>query len=104
MQRIDCLGNRLMTAVHAGACRLVAMSPILLRDAGFRFSFWANEAGEPPHVHVRKGGAAAKWWLAPVREDRSQGFNSSQRARIRRILEEHHDTLLERWHATFGTN
>ncbi|MGH7857201.1 MAG: DUF4160 domain-containing protein [Candidatus Binatia bacterium] len=33
---------------------------------GFRFYFFSNERHEPPHVHVRKGGGKAKFWLRPV--------------------------------------
>jgi hypothetical protein len=81
---------------------LWTMSPTIHHEDGFRFSFWANERNEPPHVHVHKAEARAKWWLAPLRESRSDGFNPSQRARIRDILEEHRDTMLERWNATFN--
>ena len=30
---------------------------------GFKFSFWSNENDEPIHIHVFKGGAAAKFWI-----------------------------------------
>lgn len=38
--------------------------PTVLEVDGFRFYFYANEGTEPPHVHVDKGGATAKVWLA----------------------------------------
>ena len=40
--------------------------PTILYEQGFRFSFYAADGHEPPHVHVAKGGAEAKWWLDPV--------------------------------------
>jgi hypothetical protein len=43
-------------------------------EDGFRFSFWANENREPPHIHVRKADSAAKWWLDPITEDYSGGI------------------------------
>jgi hypothetical protein len=74
------------------------MSPTIHDEDGFRFWFWSADRTEPPHVHVEKGGAEAKWWLIPIREDWSSGFNSSQRRRIRDILFEQLDRMLERWH------
>jgi hypothetical protein len=78
------------------------MSPTVHLEDGFQFQFWSNEGGEPPHVHVKKAGAEAKWWLDPVREYRNEGFNPSQRRRIRDILMEHHEAMLERWNEAFG--
>jgi hypothetical protein len=40
--------------------------PTLLRWKGYRFFFWSGDRGEPSHVHVRKGKAAAKVWLDPI--------------------------------------
>ena len=80
---------------------MTAVSPLVHLEDGFRFSFWTNENREPPHVHVRKGGAVAKWWLDPLRAAYSHGFNPSQLARIRGILEVNRHEILERWHATF---
>jgi hypothetical protein len=40
----------------------------------------------------------AKWWLVPIREEWNDGFNSSQCRRIRNILVEQQDRMLERWH------
>ena len=77
------------------------VSPTLLFEDGFAFSFYANEAGEPPHVHVRKAGAVAKWWLEPLEEAYNHGFNPSQRSRIRAILWRNRQTFLARWHETF---
>lgn len=78
------------------------MSPTVHLEDGYQFRFWPNEGREPPHVHVTKGGAEAKWWLDPVQEYRNDGFNPSQQRRIRDILREHHDATLERWYETFG--
>ena len=84
------------------SCGMVqGMSPTIHDEDGFRFWFWSGDRTEPPHVHVEKGGARAKWWLDPLREVRSEGFNSSQQRRIRDILEEQRDGMLERWHEEF---
>ena len=77
------------------------MSPIVHTEDGFQFRFWSNEKGERPHVHVWKARASAKWWLRPLTEVSSRGFNPSQRRRIRDILEERHAEMLERWNENF---
>jgi hypothetical protein len=74
------------------------MSPTIHDEDGFRFWFWSGDLTEPPHVHVEKGGAEAKWWLKPLRQESSVGFNSSQRRRIRDILRQQQNGMLERWY------
>jgi hypothetical protein len=41
--------------------------PTILLHKGFRLFFFSNEGNprEPVHVHVRKGGAVAKFWVDP---------------------------------------
>lgn len=90
-----------MTEVDAIGRMVGAMSPTIHLEDGYQFHIWPNEGTEPPHVHVSKGGAKAKWWLAPVKEDYNRGFNPSQCRRIRDILREHHDMMLERWYERF---
>ena len=44
-----------------------------INDIGpYRFYFYASEGNEPPHVHVRRDRATAKFWLNPVRLARSR--------------------------------
>lgn len=76
--------------------------PALLRIEGFRFSFYANERQEPPHVHVRKGGGSAKLWLQPVRVAHSYGFSPPELRRIRELTFEHQAFFVARWHEYFG--
>jgi hypothetical protein len=78
------------------------MSPTVHTEDGFQFWFWSNEGHEPPHIHVFKGGANAKWRLDPLRPESNHGFNPSQLARIRDILNERRDEMLERWNETFS--
>jgi hypothetical protein len=44
--------------------------PVVFRHKGYRFFFYSNEGmpREPLHIHVRKGGALAKFWLEPLPE------------------------------------
>lgn len=40
--------------------------PTILRIGPYRFFFYSNEAGEPPHIHVQRDQFLAKFWLTPV--------------------------------------
>lgn len=76
--------------------------PTLLVVEGFRFYFFSREGAEPPHVHVRKGGAVAKLWLEPVQLDFAEGFNPSELRRIRELTFEHQTEFIERWNEHFA--
>jgi hypothetical protein len=49
--------------------------PEVFRTEGYVFSFYSNEGNEPLHVHVRRAGGFAKFWLEPIGLDYSQGMN-----------------------------
>ena len=67
--------------------------PTVLRVGPFRFFFYSGDGGEPPHVHVEGGRREAKFWLEPVRLERSHGFRGSELNRIRELVEEHREHL-----------
>ena len=75
--------------------------PTILHEQGFRFAFYAADRREPPHIHVFKGGAEAKWWLRPPREAWSAGYNLRDRRTIARIIRDHHRDLLAAWNEAF---
>ena len=52
---------------------------------------------EPAHVHVRAGGAEAKFWLQPVRIVWNRGHKRSAIARIERLIRDNQAFLLDRW-------
>jgi len=76
--------------------------PTLLRIEGYRFYFYSHEPNEPPHVHVDKGGASAKIWLAPVALARNLGFRAKELSDILRMVGNYREALLEGWHGYFG--
>ena len=79
--------------------------PTILRLEGVRFFFYANEGHppEPPHIHVRKAGAEAKFWLGPpVQLAQNDGFNASTLRRLARTIEAHAHVLEAAWHDTFS--
>jgi hypothetical protein len=75
--------------------------PTVLRVGPFRFFFYAGDGGEPPHIHVERDDCEAKFWLDPVRLERSRGFRRKEINRVRGLVEEHQAHLLESWHEFF---
>lgn len=71
--------------------------PIVLRINGYLFWFFSNENNEPPHIHIKKGGATAKYWLTDIEEEYSYGFTVRERRDIRVIIQKHLNLLLEKW-------
>jgi hypothetical protein len=48
--------------------------PEVFRELGFVFFFYSNEGDEPMHIHVRKAGGFAKYWIEPIDLEFSQGM------------------------------
>ena len=71
--------------------------PVVLRLKGYRFLFYEADLDEPPHVHARKGGNEAKYWLSPVAVARVRGFREHELNEIERIISAYRDDLLEAW-------
>ena len=77
--------------------------PTILRRGPYRFYFYSNDAGEPMQVHVERDGEVAKFWLDPVRVQRSGGFGRSEILRISRLVREHRERIMEAWDEYFST-
>ncbi len=75
--------------------------PTVLRVGPFRFFFYAGDGSEPPHIHVERDDCEAKFWLDPVRMERTDGFRRKEINRIRDLVEEHREHLLESWNEFF---
>lgn len=79
------------------------MAPTVLRSGPYRFFFFfSSDGGEPCHVHVQRDEKVAKFWVEPVRLERSGGFTRSEIASIRRLVEEHLEEIKEAWDEHFG--
>ena len=76
--------------------------PTVLRGGSYRFFFHAGDGNEPPHVHVQYGHRVAKYWLNPVRLQRSGGLQRVEVRRIARIIEQHQSSLMEMWDEYFN--
>jgi hypothetical protein len=75
--------------------------PTVLREGPYRFFFYAGDGGEPAHVHVERDECEAKFWLDPVRLERSRGFGRKEIRRLRGLVERHRELLLEGWNEFF---
>ena len=71
--------------------------PTVLRSGPYRFYFYSNERGEPPHIHVQRERFLAKFWLEPVSLAGSRRFRSHELRLIQRIVDGHIEQLLEAW-------
>jgi hypothetical protein len=87
--------------LEAGAERCRSM-PTVLRVGRYRFLFFSNERGEPPHIHVKAAGDEAKFWLGPVQLAANYGFNGPELTEIEALVEQHQGVLTEAWHEHFS--
>ena len=76
--------------------------PTVLRVGPYRFQFYASDADEPPHVHVKRDKCHAKFWLQPVSVEFNRGFAVHELNVVRKLVEEYREFLLEQWNEFFG--
>ncbi len=77
--------------------------PKVLLIRGISFLFYSNEGQEPPHIHVRKADAEAKFWLEPTVEmEFSNDFSVSELRFIREIIEQHREDFIRKWRDHIG--
>lgn len=76
--------------------------PTILRDGPFRFFFYSGDRSEPHHVHIERDDKIAKFWLDPIRLERSGGFSRKEIRQIHNIIQENHSEILEAWNEYFG--
>lgn len=61
----------------------------------FRFYFYSFDCNEPKHVHVRRERNVCKFWLEPVGLAYNNGYSAKELNRIRRIIVDHLDQIVE---------
>lgn len=76
--------------------------PTALRLGPYRFFFYAGDRDEPPHIHVERDEGKAKFWLDPVRLQRSSGFGSTELNRLQRLVERNREQLTRAWNEYFN--
>jgi uncharacterized protein DUF4160 len=79
--------------------------PTIFQVNGYRFFFYSNEGNprEPLHIHVRKGGAELKIWLAPnISIARNHGFDGKTQRFLLSVATERKSEIERAWHDYFG--
>lgn len=76
--------------------------PTIFRAGPYRFFFYSGDRIEPPHIHVERDDSVAKFWLDPVRLQKSGGFGATEIGRIQRIVVREQVHLIEAWDEYFG--
>ena len=76
--------------------------PEIFRELGFVFFFYSNEGSEPLHVHVRKAGGFAKYWIEPVELDFSQGMKVQDLNTAEQLIYSHLELIKTKWYEIHG--
>jgi len=77
--------------------------PEVFRKYGFVFFFYANEGNEPMHIHVRKAGGFAKYWIEPVELEFSQGMKVAELKTAEELIIENLELIKLRWNEVHGS-
>lgn len=75
--------------------------PEIFRIEGYVFSFYSNEGDEPIHVHVRKAGGFAKFWVEPVSLEYSQGMSPRELSRAEDFINQNLERIRRKWDEVF---
>lgn len=78
--------------------------PKVFEVYGYKFFFFSNEESplEPCHIHVRKNGNLAKFWIKENAELADNiGFSSTELKNIQEILNEKKLLVEEAWNEFF---
>lgn len=76
--------------------------PTVLIDGPYSFVFFSSDRGEPPHIHVKRDRALAKFWLTPIALVKNRGFPEHELTRVTPLVVKHREKLLEAWHDYFS--
>lgn len=77
--------------------------PEVFRKFGFVFFFYSNEGHEPMHIHVRKAGGFAKFWIEPVELEFAQGFKTQDLNIAEELIVENLKLIKIKWDEVFGS-
>ncbi len=63
----------------------------------YRFFFYSFDCYERKHVHVRRERMVCKFWLEPVVLSFNEGFSPAELNRIRKLILDYQQRILEAW-------
>ena len=75
--------------------------PTVFNLFGYRFWFYGNDH-TPIHIHVKKGGAVAKYNIMPISLVYNYGFKPSELKMIEAILEDNEEIIAQHWNIFFN--
>ncbi len=82
---------------------IFSMAPTVFRDGSFRFFFFSREETRI-HIHIAHTDGEAKYWIEPsIQLAMSQGLSQKQLAEALRLVEQHHQEILNAWNTHFGS-
>lgn len=76
--------------------------PEAFRREGYVCFFYANEGQEPMHVHIRRAGGYAKFWVEPVALEYSYGLKVRELARAEELVRMNVSHIKEKWFEVFN--
>ena len=76
--------------------------PEIFRIEGYVCFFYSNEGNEPVHVHVRKAGGYAKFWMEPIALEYAKGIKTQELARAEALIQENRARIFEKWNEAFN--
>ena len=68
----------------------------------FRFFLYSFDCNEPIHVHVRREKMTCKFRLEPIALSENHSFSSRELNRIRQIILENKEKIIEAWYEHCG--
>jgi hypothetical protein len=68
----------------------------------YRFFFYSFDCNEPMHVHVQREKMVCKFWLDPIALSKNRRFSPRELNRIREIIYDNLDTIIEAWYEHCG--
>jgi hypothetical protein len=72
--------------------------PTVLRIGSYRFHFYSDESGEPPHIHVRSPEGECKFWLETIGLAHNRGIAAPNLREIERLVFENRALLIRKYH------
>jgi hypothetical protein len=77
--------------------------PEVFREFGFVFFFYSNEGQEPIHIHVRKAGGFAKFWIEPIELDFAQAMKIADLKQAEQLIIKHIELIKSKWNEVHGS-
>jgi hypothetical protein len=62
-----------------------------------------NEGQEPIHIHVRKAGGFAKFWIEPIELEFAQGMKVKEIAKAEKLIINNLEIIKKKWNEIHGS-